>query len=324
MHTLIYLPVVLVFTLLLVFFVRPAFWTVRSMATVSNAFGTVDASTVSVCMKLFAQTALEKYYKPESDAGQPIPSYLLWVFTWAGRAQFVDEEPFFSIYNNPHNTPYVWQHEYIESLMAKATDRDWDGWTTYGRADALACALEKFSVSGKDVVVYGTEKPWVEAIALAAGASSVTTVEYSPIVSEYPGLNAMHPVTLAERVLNGTSPKWNVAMSYSSLEHSGLGRYGDRLNAFGDVEELQRMSCLLGKGDLLFLGLPVGSDQLVSNHHRVYGPHRLALLTAGWKFLAAFEENGTQIDHRHDLWQLEWRQPVMVFQNEQLNAPCHR
>lgn len=132
----------------------------------------------------------------------------------------------------------------------------------------------------------------------------------------------MHPVSLAERVLNGTSPRWNVAMSYSSLEHSGLGRYGDRLNAFGDVEELQKISCLLGKGDLLFLGLPVGSDQLVSNHHRVYGPHRLALLTTGWKLLAAFENDGTEITHLQKMWQPQWRQPVMVLQNEQLH-PCH-
>lgn len=120
-------------------------------------------------MKLFAQTASEKYYKLESAAGQAIHPNLLPAFIWPGPAHFVNKEPVFSVYNNPHNNPYSWQHEYIESLIAKARSRDWDGWTTYGRADAMASALDKFSVSGKHVAVYGTEKPWVEAIALAAG-----------------------------------------------------------------------------------------------------------------------------------------------------------
>ncbi len=140
------------------------------MAAGLDSFATVEATPLPLCMKLFAQTASEKYYKLESAAGQAIHPNLLSAFTWPGPAHFVAEEPMFSIYNNPHNIPYTWQHEYIESLKAKARSRDWDGWTTYGRADALASALDKFSVSGKHVAVYGTEKPWVEAIALAAGA----------------------------------------------------------------------------------------------------------------------------------------------------------
>lgn len=111
-------------------------------------------------------------------------------------------------------------------------------------------------------------------------------------------------------------------MSYSSLEHSGLGRYSDHLNAFGDINEMQRISCLLGKGGILFLGLPVGSDQLVSNHHRVYGPRRLRLLTAGWTMLAAFEEDGTLINDFQDLWQSDWRQPVIVLKNERATPDC--
>lgn len=148
---------------------QPALWFKDPVATGLHPLATETLEPIPVCLKLFAQTASEKYYRPESTSGQTIPPNLLSAFTWTGRAEYVYEEPIFSIYNNPKNEPYVWESEYIADLIGKAKDRDWAGWTTYERADGFASALDRFSVLSKDVVVYGTEKPWVEAIALAAG-----------------------------------------------------------------------------------------------------------------------------------------------------------
>ena len=36
-------------------------------------------------------------------------------------------------------------------------------------------------------------------------------------------------------------------------------------------------------GGLLFLGVPLNSDVLAFNAHRLYGPARLPLLTANWE-----------------------------------------
>ena len=98
-------------------------------------------------------------------------------------------------------------------------------------------------------------------------------------------------------------------VSYSSIEHDGLGRYGDALNPRGDLDEMRRLAALLnpsglcpahppprtpptagapradrrggaGAAGLLLLGVPVGRDALVFNAHRIYGPRRLALLYA--------------------------------------------
>jgi hypothetical protein len=38
------------------------------------------------------------------------------------------------------------------------------------------------------------------------------------------------------------------------VEHDGLGRYGDPINPFGDLESIARARCLLKHGGILFLG----------------------------------------------------------------------
>lgn len=45
-------------------------------------------------------------------------------------------------------------------------------------------------------------------------------------------------------------------ISYSSLEHSGLGRYGDELNPDGDIEAAEEVWCMLKKGGYFIIGLP--------------------------------------------------------------------
>ena len=55
-----------------------------------------------------------------------------------------------------------------------------------------------------------------------------------------------------------------------TVEHVGLGRYGDALDYNGDlvaIRELQRV--LAPGGDLLFV-VPVGKPQILFNAHRIY------------------------------------------------------
>ena len=86
---------------------------------------------------------------------------------------------------------------------------------------------------------------------------------------------------------------FDVVFSYSSLEHSGLGRYGDVLAPFGDAEAVAQMWCLVRPGGLFFLALPSFSDDsrrrqrchIVWNAHRVYGYVRLQHVSANWQVL---------------------------------------
>ena len=75
-----------------------------------------------------------------------------------------------------------------------------------------------------DVLVIGSEGPWIEVIALIHGAKTVTTVDYGKIISKDPRILVMTHKELQEKFLNGTVTKFDVVISYSSLEHSGLGR----------------------------------------------------------------------------------------------------
>ncbi len=76
------------------------------------------------------------------------------------------------------------------------------------------------------------------------------------------------------------------AASYSFIEHSGLGRYGEALSANGDIEMLRMIQCLLKPGGLMFLGVQTSKDNtsyIEYNYHRVYGQSRISrLIDRGW------------------------------------------
>jgi len=86
---------------------------------------------------------------------------------------------------------------------------------------------------------------------------------------------------------------FDVVFTYSSLEHSGLGRYGDPLAPYGDVEAVAQLWCAVRPGGLLFLALPSFNDveqrrrlcYIVWNTHRIYGYVRLQHVTANWQVL---------------------------------------
>lgn len=103
---------------------------------------------------------------------------------------------------------------------------------------------------------------------------------------------------------------FDAAVSISSFEHDGLGRYGDPLNPNGDLEAMKKTRKILKTGGLLFLAVPVAKDKLVWNAHREYGRIRLPLLLKGWKVLETFGFDETLLDidtgeHRHPIFVLK-------------------
>ena len=146
----------------------------------------------------------------------------------------------------------------------------------------------KGAIRNRVGVVWGSELPGVEVLLARHGAKKVITVEYGRIkVDEHAIISATTPDKLAAVML--TQPRlFDFAVTFSSLEHSGLGRYGDTLNAYGDIEAVVQTWCLLRPGGIFLLGLPsrdasASSDELVWNAHRFYGPLRLAEVFAGYE-----------------------------------------
>lgn len=156
---------------------------------------------------------------------------------------------------------------------------------TYGTGETnmLVEALGHLKIEGASVLVIGSEKPWIEACALSFGASEVTTLEYGGIQSTHPRVSTLTPEQMrlsAPTFLN----RFDAVITYSSVEHSGLGRYGDALNPWGDRQAMARAWCMTKPGGRLAVGLPHNDiDTIHYNAHREYGAIQLPHLLANWK-----------------------------------------
>ena len=148
-------------------------------------------------------------------------------------------------------------------------------------------ALDKFPISNRTCVVIGSTCPYYEGIAIEHGAF-VTLVEYEKIKSGHPKLKTMVVSEFDSQV-----EKFDVAISISSVEHSGLGRYGDPIDPDGDLLAMKSLRNGLNDGGLCFLAVPIGKDQILWNAHRVYGRVRHPLLVEGFEVVATFGLNET-------------------------------
>jgi hypothetical protein len=144
-------------------------------------------------------------------------------------------------------------------------------------------AFSKYSFEGKTVLIWGLQGLNCEAMALWQGARHVYVVDYNKPICEHPQITVMNHDDLKREGV-----KTDIAISFSSFEHDGLGRYGDPLNPNGDIEAMQTARDALKEGGLLWLGVPQGEDCLVWNSHRIYGKKRLALLLEGWHIEESF------------------------------------
>ena len=74
----------------------------------------------------------------------------------------------------------------------------------------------------------GSEFPWLEAMLLEKGVNLVTTLEYSDIESQHPNVTTITAKTLRKSYIDGefcNDKNFDAAITFSSVEHSGLGRY---------------------------------------------------------------------------------------------------
>ena len=67
------------------------------------------------------------------------------------------------------------------------------------------------------------------------------------------------------------------------VEHVGLGRYGDPLDAEGDLKAMAELKRVVAPGGDLLMVVPVGRPRVVFNAHRVYGLGHVLDAFAGMK-----------------------------------------
>jgi len=101
----------------------------------------------------------------------------------------------------------------------------------------------------------------------------------------------------------------DVVALISTLEHVGLGRYGDPLDVHGDLRAMQEARRVLKPGGHVVVTVPYGYPTVVYNLHRIYDDGRFALATRGFRLLHAEysfrgrlvsrEESEAEFVHRH-------------------------
>ena len=107
----------------------------------------------------------------------------------------------------------------------------------------------------------------------------VTLIDVRPLPASVPGLDfvcadATSLSGLADQSVDSLS-------SLHAVEHFGLGRYGDHVDPDGWRKVMLSMQRVLRPGGRLYLSVPVGSERLCFNAHRVFSPGRVLDVLAG-------------------------------------------
>ncbi|CAG2214758.1 unnamed protein product [Mytilus edulis] len=244
-----------------------------------------DKITASInCEALFQNEYVDSSHGL-AHAPRKIPSILLNDYTMNGLIK---------VHTAYFNQPYlgstaripIWTKSLLEEYVARAKEGKLFG--TYGisETNALRDGLQHApGVIGGRVLVIGSEKPWVEACLLEIGVKSIVTLEYGKIKSEHEQITTMVPSEYRRTFLDKTLGLFDAVVSFSSIEHSGLGRYGDSLNPWGDLIVVARALCVTKTNGSLVLGVlyDLNRDYITFNAHRCYGKKRYPYLTTNWR-----------------------------------------
>lgn len=212
-----------------------------------------------------------------------IPDDLLQAFTMNGFARV----KFDWYYSDTSGEVLNWTNDFYNDLKKAVSKAVNDKGDIYYSTDHLISdVFHKYPISSKTVAIIGSATPLYEAYIDYFGGKPFT-IEYRKIKHNIPSLQTDTFNEAVKKIRRGMLQTDN-AFCYSSIEHSGLGRYGDIIDPEGDLFTMRMIKKMVKPDGLLFLQIPVGRDLLLWNGTRIYGPHRLLLLLEGWKLLDTF------------------------------------
>lgn len=68
-----------------------------------------------------------------------------------------------------------------------------------------------------------------------------------------------------------------------TIEHFGLGRYGDTIDPAGHMKGLGQLQQMVSSGGLMYLSTPIGDQRIEFNAHRIFSPGTvLSWFETGW------------------------------------------
>ncbi len=82
-------------------------------------------------------------------------------------------------------------------------------------------------------------------------------------------LRTYTPREFSAAYLKHELPLYDAVVSFSSIEHAGLGRYGDGINPWGDLLTMAKLWCVLKPRGLMLVGFPIAEqDEIPFNTQR--------------------------------------------------------
>lgn len=87
------------------------------------------------------------------------------------------------------------------------------------------------------------------------------------------------------RQMSFPSEFFDVVYATSTIEHIGIGRYGDKITKSGDREAILEMGRVLKPNGVMLVTVPFGKSRNWPKRHRVYDNARLKKLFSGFKIV---------------------------------------
>ncbi|MBI3793932.1 MAG: DUF268 domain-containing protein [Nitrospinae bacterium] len=113
-------------------------------------------------------------------------------------------------------------------------------------------------------------------VAHVASFREVEVFDIRPLSSKVPGITFRRADMT--NPLNSFHDYCDSLSCLHSLEHFGLGRYGDPVDPDGYRTGLLNMAKIVRRGGLFYLSVPAGIERVEFNAHRIFDPRRLAEL----------------------------------------------
>jgi hypothetical protein len=210
-----------------------------------------------------------------------------------------------------NNFEMKWSKEMIDDMLDCCNKYEYVKMSPKDYPNASLQFVEVFNkfvnLSGKNSLVLGSISPWVECLLLHFNAKSVTTLDYITPDCDY----KINTISMDDYIKKKT--KYDVIISFSSLEHDGLGRYGDPINPNGDIDACIEAYDMLNNGGYFICGIPIGAGVVYGNYHRIYNKKRVA------KLFSLFDEfigsvNYQTLDNSLNYVGCDWQnQPIFVY-----------
>lgn len=243
------------------------------------------------------------------------------------------ERMYFSGISQPH---LDWDGDVFSTLAAIGYDRFpfelFKSLCPYPEAIPQLRTMRSY-IAGRRVLIVGSQSFWGELFCAISGASAITTVEYREIRwTSVPQSSSQLRTITWDQFTEGIDEhlgSYDLVLTYGSLEHSGLGRYGERVMPLGDLYTFFLMSRCLRANGMCAVAVPTGPDLTHFNAHRIYGEKRIRAMEqiADFRYLgivapgADYLANET-VDFLKDGWTLislaklplgSYRQPILCF-----------